>query len=295
MFLDNVARVLAWAVPIPLIATASYWQTSGINEWLRGELASGALATQTTRSRLVSRPTPLEEPQRSEPVPSRAAPADEVEASAWTAVPCAEQVRAHAIVVDDERTNSIAALRWGDDGRAAVVRPGDAIGPYAVWHVGSDRVWLSRGGRLCQVRMTPPMDGEVEDRVSSKATAPVKTNVPPDVSAKIKRDAADAVEIDRTVREWAMEDPSRALMGSKIAPFKQNGVLRGYRVQRLAAGSLPAMLGLREGDVVEAINGADLTDPQVALGLYARLPYAERLQVQLQRAGKSVSLDVRVR
>jgi general secretion pathway protein C len=296
MLFDNFARILAWAAPVPLIATASYWQASGVNDWLRGELAWHARSTQTTSARVLPR-----EPMGSGAQHGPLEPADPLRApspgvvSAWNAPPCEEQIRAHVIVVDDERASSMAVLRWGGEGRAAVVRAGDPVGRYAVWYVGVDRVWLARGGRLCHVPMTATPAGAASRPDATDSAPRTVTNVPADVAAKVKRNATDEVEVDRSVREWAMEDPARALMGSRIVPIKKGDGVSGYRVHRLAPGSLPAMLGMREGDVVESINGADLTDPQGALGLYARLPTLDRLQVRLLREGKPITLDVRVR
>lgn len=64
---------------------------------------------------------------------------------------------------------------------------------------------------------------------------------------------------------------------------------------RVQPGSLPAALGLRSGDELLSINDYRLTNPEQALTAYARLRYASRLNLLIERNGARTELVYFVR
>jgi S1-C subfamily serine protease len=68
----------------------------------------------------------------------------------------------------------------------------------------------------------------------------------------------------------------------------------GARIDSIAAESLFARLGLRAGDVVEAVDGRPLRSLDDAATLYARAASARNVTILVQRAGKPVSLRVAI-
>ena len=54
------------------------------------------------------------------------------------------------------------------------------------------------------------------------------------------------------------------------------------------------MLGIRDGDRVESINGFNLANPEKALEAYAPLRTASTLSVKLTRQGRPLSIDYRI-
>jgi general secretion pathway protein C len=69
----------------------------------------------------------------------------------------------------------------------------------------------------------------------------------------------------------------------------------GLRLARVRPGTLPAALGLESGDELIAINDFRLSDPEQALTAYARLRYADRLQLVLKRRGHQTAIVYFVR
>jgi general secretion pathway protein C len=55
------------------------------------------------------------------------------------------------------------------------------------------------------------------------------------------------------------------------------------------------VLGLKSGDELISINDFRLTDPQQALTAYARLRYAERLRLVIERNGAQTEIVYFVR
>lgn len=72
-------------------------------------------------------------------------------------------------------------------------------------------------------------------------------------------------------------------------PVRQGGQLVGYRLRLGRARRLGAQLGLVDGDVVRAVDGAPLDSPAV-LGTYATLTTLRSLELEVVRDGQSRTL-----
>jgi general secretion pathway protein C len=77
----------------------------------------------------------------------------------------------------------------------------------------------------------------------------------------------------------------------RIVPEQANGKVAGIRLFGIQHGSLLEMLGLENGDRLQAINGFELSDPQKALEAYARLKMADHLTTQINRRSQTLNID----
>ncbi len=80
------------------------------------------------------------------------------------------------------------------------------------------------------------------------------------------------------------------------APVYKDGTLAGLEVSGIRIGSLLSLLGLRNGDVIEAIDGRDPSASFRSLGAYARLARGKpaRLAISVRRRGTPVRLEYRI-
>ena len=69
----------------------------------------------------------------------------------------------------------------------------------------------------------------------------------------------------------------------------------GFELRRVAPGTLLDVLGLKNGDVLQSVNGFELTGPAEALQVYARLRLADNVRVKALRNGVPVELEYRIR
>ncbi len=79
-----------------------------------------------------------------------------------------------------------------------------------------------------------------------------------------------------------------------VNPELKGGDAIGFRIVGMKTTSVLARLGLREGDVVQSLNGRDISTPDKALEAYAKLRSSRHLQVHLTRDGKSLPIDVKI-
>lgn len=80
----------------------------------------------------------------------------------------------------------------------------------------------------------------------------------------------------------------------RVAPEMKGEHVIGFRIVGMKTTSVLGMLGLREGDVVQSLNGRDINTPDSALEAYAKLRSTKHLQAHLTRDGKPIVIDVKI-
>jgi general secretion pathway protein C len=206
-------------------------------------------------------------------------------------VPPCEGVRASVAVHAEDADASFAALAMS--GKQVLQKRGGMLDDLRVVYVGADRVWLSRGGKLCQAKVfgsaagaapataTPPMAGSPLDQA---------------VAGKVVKTGANEYQVDRGAVDRIL-DAQAELMKTPIAPDKEGDRVVGLRLLRVRPGSAIAALGLESNDRLVAVNGIEVTSTEKMLEAYARLKTGTlgRLTLSLVRNGKALNLDYEVR
>jgi general secretion pathway protein C len=160
---------------------------------------------------------------------------------------------------------------------------GDEIGDARVAAIAWDRVTLSRP------------DG---DEVVPLVTEPAPTahgDAPPAVAAKaadpsIRQTAPGAYIVDRAALTGAVDNTSGLLTQLRAVPEVHDGRPVGFRLFQMKRESVFTRLGLRDGDVVQRVNGTTLADPASLLGFLQRLKDEPRVALDIVRSGEAQTL-----
>ena len=102
-------------------------------------------------------------------------------------------------------------------------------------------------------------------------------------------------ELDRALVDKTLLDPSAAAEGVRVTPVTVDGKPGGFRLFRVMPTSMLAHMGLRNGDVLQAINGMELTTADKTIEAYGKLRAATNFQLSVKRAGAGVTLDYTIR
>jgi general secretion pathway protein C len=97
--------------------------------------------------------------------------------------------------------------------------------------------------------------------------------------------------ISRSEIQRAMENLNMLATQARIVPSFKNGVSNGFRIYSIKPGSLFQKIGMKNGDVIQRVNGADLDSPEKALSLYSQLRSEGKISMDLLRRGKPVQMD----
>jgi general secretion pathway protein C len=165
-----------------------------------------------------------------------------------------------------------------DGGPAKVYSVGEHVGGAALHSVYLDHVILDRAGML-ETLLLPRL---------LAATAP----------GPVRRTAADprtAAAVDN-IRRMVQQDPGILDQVMRTVASYDNvaGKLRGFRAYPGKNRALFNKLGLKAGDLVTAINGQALDDPQRSQEVFNTIQSSPQVTVTLERGGQKQDLTLNI-
>jgi general secretion pathway protein C len=119
--------------------------------------------------------------------------------------------------------------------------------------------------------------------------------VPPDIASKIQRVSDTEFNIDRGVVDKILENQAELMRSARIVPEQKDGKVVGIRLFGVRPDTLLGVLGLQNGDRLEAINGFNMGSPEKALEAYARLRTAQSLDVNINRRGAGTAIHYNIK
>ena len=169
-------------------------------------------------------------------------------------------------------------------GPSKVYSVGEMVGGATVHSVYMDRVLLDRGGSL--EALTLP-------RVDGSPAAPAAAAPRP--APMFGGDPRAAAAVDN-IRRMVQADPSILNEVMRTVPSYDNkaGRLRGFRAYPGRNRMAFSKLGLKPGDLVTAINGTPLDDPQRSQEVFNTIQTSERATVTVERAGQRQDITLNV-
>ncbi len=144
-------------------------------------------------------------------------------------------------------------------------------------------------GRLSLLALSEPAAGRGSDAATSESAPAADA-----LAERIKKLDDQNYDVDRTlVRELVTGAAKPG--GMRFVPKLDRGEIKGVRIYGVTAASIPAALGLKNGDTLEAIDGAPLKDVNQLLELYAKLDQLSAVELSGTRAGKPLVRTLRLR
>ena len=116
-----------------------------------------------------------------------------------------------------------------------------------------------------------------------------------DADGSIRKTAADRFLVARSEIENSLDNLTQTITQVRATPFLQNGKAIGFRLFNVRKGSIFERMGIKNGDVVQEVNGTVLDSPAAASGLLDVIRTAENLELKLLRQGTPRSLSYTVR
>ena len=189
----------------------------------------------------------------------------------------ANLVLAGTIATQDPR-RGVAII--SDGGPAKVYSVGDNVGGATLHSVYLDHVILDRGGVL-ETLLLPRLLGP-------------GMNAPP-VVRRAGGDPRTVAAVDN-IRRLVQQDPSILDQVMRTVPSYDNtaGKLRGFRAYPGRNRQIFNKLGLKPGDLVTAINGTPLDDPQRSQDVFNTIQTSDHATVTIERAGQKQDITLNI-
>jgi general secretion pathway protein C len=196
----------------------------------------------------------------------------------------------------EPRAESFATIRHGS-GVQGAYRVGHRVpGAGVVERVAGTYVWIRTPAgveRLDLGAATEPAPTTTAPAASTRVAAQPEAQ-PPAWTGRVKQIDDDSFEVERQLIRDLISQRAQ-LPGVRVTPAMKDGQLRGMRIGQARKDSLAAALGLRAGDVIEAIDGQPLSSSEVVLDAYGKLDTAAQVRITLSRGGQPTELDYRLR
>jgi general secretion pathway protein C len=167
-----------------------------------------------------------------------------------------------------------------DGGPSKVYSVGDNVGGASLHSVYLDHVILDRGGQLETLLLPrllgPGMHG-------------------PPVVRRAGGDPRTVAAVDN-IRRLVQQDPSILDQVMRTVPSYDNaaGKLRGFRAYPGRNRQIFNKLGLKPGDLVTAINGTPLDDPQRSQDVFNTIQTSDHATVTIERGGQKQELTLNI-
>jgi general secretion pathway protein C len=168
----------------------------------------------------------------------------------------------------------------------------DAGGPAKVYSVG-ERIG---GASLHSVYL----DHVILDRAGALETLPLPRQLPPSRAAAARRPGGGGdprtVAAVENIRRLVQQDPSILDQVMRTVPSYDNaaGKLRGFRAYPGRNRAIFSKLGLKAGDLVTAVNGTPLDDPQRSQDVFNTIQTSDHVTVTIERSGQKQDITLNI-
>ncbi|MFK7823148.1 MAG: PDZ domain-containing protein [Oligoflexales bacterium] len=104
------------------------------------------------------------------------------------------------------------------------------------------------------------------------------------------------IEMSEEYREKIIrEDLPKILMQASAEPVIKNGKIIGFMIDQIDENSIYAKSGLKNGDIVNSINGISLDDVTATIKLLHSLKNSKEMSFELTRNGTKIPVNLKVK
>ena len=166
--------------------------------------------------------------------------------------------------------------------RIGEVMPGDA----KIYDIQRNIVYFTRRGRKEYIEV---------DRIANAMGGSGGLNTfTPSASDGIKV-SGDNITVTRAKVEASLSDLNKIIQDSRMSPnVGPDGKVDGFKVFAIRRGSIFEQLGLKNGDVINRINGTAIDSIEKALPMLQLLKGESSISIDMKRGGSSKTLSITV-
>jgi len=116
-----------------------------------------------------------------------------------------------------------------------------------------------------------------------------------DLANGIKKLSDNKYELQRSTLESVLGNMALLSRSARIVPEMKDGKAAGFRLFAVRPEGPFALIGMQNGDILSSINGLEITSPEKALEVYAKLKSASHLSLGMERNGQKITKEYNIR
>ncbi len=114
-------------------------------------------------------------------------------------------------------------------------------------------------------------------------------------NSTVRQLAQDTFQLDRGEVEHAMNNLNTLFKQVRAVPYAtKDGVPQGFRLFAIKANSLIDRLGVKNGDIIQRVNGVEISDPSTAFSLLQDIQGQSHVQIDVIRNHQPVTLSYEI-
>ncbi|KPJ77092.1 MAG: hypothetical protein AMJ54_09440 [Deltaproteobacteria bacterium SG8_13] len=168
-------------------------------------------------------------------------------------------------------------------------RIGDSVQDATLKLILREKVVLSVKGRDEVLEIEKPTDRASSARPAAAYAAR------PGAGRQPRAPRSQKITLRRNQIDEALQDVNQLLSDVSIRPHFQDGQPDGLMLSRVKPNSLFMRMGLRNGDVINGVNGQQLQSVDDAMSFYEKLKESDQVTVQLKRGGRERTIQYTIR
>jgi type II secretion system protein C len=168
-----------------------------------------------------------------------------------------------------------------------------------------DKVWLTRGGERemleilpvgsrTRASLSPPPTAETRG-VPPGAPQAAGTSSPPAGGIRVERLADNRFSIDEEGVTQLTTNINQYMTQVRLIPFFEGNKSAGYRIAAIRPGTTFEQLGFQGGDVLQQVNGLDVSTPEKLYTIFQNLKDEKKVTVNILRQGQKNTLTYEIR
>jgi general secretion pathway protein C len=193
---------------------------------------------------------------------------------------------------------SVAVIRDTEDKSMGAFGVGTKIHDATVTEIQETRIYLDNAGKT---EFLDLLDAQANSSTSTPTPVAAVTPQPggdalsQEMDRGIRKTGEHSYEIQRQTLESVLGNMNLLSRSARIVPEIKDGKSAGFRLYSVRPDGPFAKIGMQNGDVILSINGLEITSPEKALEVYAKLKSASHLSLGLERNGQKVTKDYSIR
>lgn len=198
---------------------------------------------------------------------------------------------------------SIAVIRDTEDKSMGPFGVGAKLRGATITEIQETRIYFDHAGKteFLDLLEAKPANATFASAAQPVGAAPASASSSQDDSfgkemdRGIRKLSEHRYEIQRSTLESVLGNMNVLSRSARIVPEIRDGKAAGFRLYSVRPDGPFAKIGMQHGDVISSINGLEITSPEKALEVYAKLKSASHLSVGLERNGQKVTKDYNIR
>ena len=161
-----------------------------------------------------------------------------------------------------------------------------------------DKVWLTRGGEREMLEILPVGSKTRASLPSAapgapRAAGPSPSPTPGDI--RVERIGDNRYSIDEAGVAQLSGNFNQLMTQVRMVPYFEGNKAAGYRLAAIRPGTTFERLGFQGGDILQQVNGVDLSTPEKISAIFQNLKDEKKVSVNVLRQGQKTTLMYEIR